>query len=336
MLNKGLVSIISPCYNVAPYLPLYFNSLLKQTYKYLEIILVNDGSTDTTHDVITSWLPKLEAAGYLIKYIVKENGGQSSAINAALPFFTGEFLTWPDSDDWLYPDSIKKRVDFLVQYPDFALVRSGADICHENDPYKITGNFRANTTNMHDEKLFRDLIFSNTYFTPICYMVRSSSFLEVIPSRSIYERKDAGQNWQMLLPLAANYKCAYLPESLCCYMFRKNSHSHASSTLEEKLRFLDMCVDVTCTTLKSIGFSDPVLEKELEAFYSVKRCRLGFEFKDQLLIHKELKYLYHMGRLSSLQKLLMVLSSMRIVFKGILVPILWLNRHPIYIVEKLI
>jgi len=90
-MKTGLVSVITPCYNVEMYLPKFLDSLLQQTYKSLEVILVDDGSTDNTQIILNEYAPRLEAEGYAVKVVHQENGGLASAINFGLKFFTGEF-----------------------------------------------------------------------------------------------------------------------------------------------------------------------------------------------------------------------------------------------------
>ena len=113
-MNK-LVSAVSPCYNGETYITRYFEAMLKQTYRPIEIILVNDGSTDKTEEIIMSYKGKLEESGITLKYIKKQNEGLGAAINDGLKHTEGEYLIWPDTDDVLFPESIEKRVSFWLQ-----------------------------------------------------------------------------------------------------------------------------------------------------------------------------------------------------------------------------
>ena len=106
-MNKGLVSIITPCYNVEKVVHRYLNSILSQTYKKIELILVNDGSTDKTEEILLSYKSIFESQGIIFKYIYQENKGLGGSINTGLKYFTGEYLCWPDPDDTLHPQSIE-------------------------------------------------------------------------------------------------------------------------------------------------------------------------------------------------------------------------------------
>ena len=95
-----LVSIIVPCYNVEAYLPKCVNSILEQTYKKIEIILVDDGSPDNCGKICDEYAKKDER----IKVIHKENGGLVSARNAGYDVATGDWMMYVDGDDWLDAD----------------------------------------------------------------------------------------------------------------------------------------------------------------------------------------------------------------------------------------
>lgn len=96
-MNSPLVSVIVPVYNVAPYLEQCLNSIVNQTYRNLEIILIDDGSTDES-GVICDRYAEQDSR---IQVVHKENGGQSSARNLALDMMTGEWVLFVDSDDWI-------------------------------------------------------------------------------------------------------------------------------------------------------------------------------------------------------------------------------------------
>jgi len=94
-----LISVIVPVYIVEPYLDRCVQSIVNQTYKNLEIILVDDGSPDNSPAMCDAWAEKDSR----IRVIHKENGGVSSARNAGLDMATGSYITFVDADDWLEP-----------------------------------------------------------------------------------------------------------------------------------------------------------------------------------------------------------------------------------------
>ena len=107
------VSIIIGCYNVSNWLKeKKLSCILNQTYSNIEIILVNDGSTDDTLTICNS----LKEIDNRIVIINKENGGLGSARNAGLDRASGDYIWFYDVDDEAEPDLIKKNVSWMSQY----------------------------------------------------------------------------------------------------------------------------------------------------------------------------------------------------------------------------
>lgn len=106
-----LVSIVIPVYNGANYLAQAIDSALAQTYPNVEVIVVNDGSTDggATDEIARSY-------GDRIRYFVKENGGISSTLNYGISKMRGEYFSWLSHDDLYHPDKIKVSIDLLSVY----------------------------------------------------------------------------------------------------------------------------------------------------------------------------------------------------------------------------
>ena len=107
-----MISVIVPVYNVEKYLDKCVESIVNQTYKDLEIILVDDGSPDNCPAMCDEWAKKDDR----IKVIHKENGGLSSARNAGLDVAVGEFLAFADSDDYLYSQSFEYMLNAIQEY----------------------------------------------------------------------------------------------------------------------------------------------------------------------------------------------------------------------------
>lgn len=103
-----LVSVVIPAYNASNYLAEAINSALAQTYKNIEIIVVNDGSND---DGATRAVA--ESFGEKIRYFEKKNGGSSSALNYGIKQMKGEWFSWLSHDDLYYPQKIEKEIEFM-------------------------------------------------------------------------------------------------------------------------------------------------------------------------------------------------------------------------------
>lgn len=109
---RPLLSIIVPIYNIEEYLPRCVHSIMAQTYRNLEILLVDDGSTDKTGALCDA----LAAEDERIRVFHKENGGSSSARNLAITEAKGEYLGFVDSDDYISPDMYERLYNGIVQY----------------------------------------------------------------------------------------------------------------------------------------------------------------------------------------------------------------------------
>lgn len=110
-MNPGKISVIIPTYNRADLLPRALESVLQQTLPPDEILVVDDGSTDTTPQVIKPYLQRG------IRYLPKPNGGPSSARNLGIQSAQGEFVGFLDSDDEYYPELLSATMAMLKKYP---------------------------------------------------------------------------------------------------------------------------------------------------------------------------------------------------------------------------
>ena len=106
-----LISVIVPIYQVEPYLDRCVKSIVNQTYKNIEIILVNDGSPDGCPAICDAWAERDSR----VKVIHKENGGLSDARNAGLAVAAGDLISFIDSDDWIEPDFLTALYDAMEQ-----------------------------------------------------------------------------------------------------------------------------------------------------------------------------------------------------------------------------
>ena len=109
---QPLISIIVPIYKVEPYLRKCIDSILNQTHRNLEVILVDDGSPDNCGAICDAYA----ARDSRVSVIHKANGGLSSARNAGLDVMTGAYVAFVDSDDWIEPNMYQKLLELMEQY----------------------------------------------------------------------------------------------------------------------------------------------------------------------------------------------------------------------------
>lgn len=110
--NSYLVSVLIPVYNASKYLEATLDSLLKQTYPFLEIIIIDDHSTDDSWQIISKFS---ETQKRILSYKNKMKGA-ASARNYAFSLSKGDFIQYLDADDILHPEKIKKQLDYLANY----------------------------------------------------------------------------------------------------------------------------------------------------------------------------------------------------------------------------
>lgn len=132
--GKTLISIIVPVYNVERFLPRCLESLMAQTYETLEIILVDDGATDSSGAICDEYAAKDSR----ITVIHKKNGGLSSARNAGLEIARGAYIGFVDSDDWVEPEMYGHMLSLAKKY-DAKLVCAGRYDVEESTGEKTVG-----------------------------------------------------------------------------------------------------------------------------------------------------------------------------------------------------
>lgn len=259
-----LVSIITPCYNGEKYLDRYFQSLLAQTYPAIEIIFINDGSTDGTANMALEYGEKLKKKGFRFIYFSQANAGQSAAINQGLKVFTGEFLNWTDADNYLPDDSVEKRVSYLESHPEIGLV-IGRSVVVDDKEYKQIGLIQeTGMARTSVKELVEDFLKGEISCTSCCStLVRSSMFRDSMPELPQIETpREIGQNYQLFLPIMFKYPTAYIPDVLGYYIVHQDSHSRIRKTFEQKLHIQDVAKE----TLLSISERLKVDEKEKKWF----------------------------------------------------------------------
>ena len=297
-MQKGLVSVLTPCYNGGKLISRLFDSLLQQDYPYIEIIIVDDGSTDNTKDVVYFYKQKFEAKGISLNYIYQDNGGQSAAINNGLKYVNGEYLIWPDCDDYFRKHySISKFVSILSKKErDYSIVRCIPTYIEENTGEEhIYHQLNEETLK---ENQFENCLYSQNFFWGAGdYMVRMEAFDKTNPKREIYVEKNAGQNWQMLLPLLYSYKCVTTEDLLFNVLERASSHSRGEyKTYEQKkvkIRAYENTIIGTLDRIEEMPKDEKrcYIEKinskyDFERFLLALSCR---EYSDALKLRKSLK-----------------------------------------------
>lgn len=229
-----LVSIIIPCYNGAEVVDRAISSVYEQDYDKIELVVVDDGSTDNSAEVICAWKRRFEEKGWILNYVYQENKGLGGAINTGLKYVTGSYLTLLDADDEYLPGSVSKKAEFLDSHPEYAVVRSNGWVVKQDCRYPFVWE----EAEKRQENIFEALLRGETCNWAGCYMVRTEALFAFYPDREIYASR-YGQNLQILLPVTYRKPCGFIDEPLMNYIQQGDSMSRLADPAAAKKKVLD-------------------------------------------------------------------------------------------------
>lgn len=241
--EEGLVSIIVPVYNLGRYLETCITSLLAQTYRHLEIIMVNDGSSDNSLAVITQFAEKDSR----VKVINQANAGAAAARNNGLSAATGEFIMFVDGDDYLSSDTVEKNLAYFsdpsldwVEYPVKRVSESGEDIVS----VAIGENFVPSESQTVNRSEFISRFFEKTLSGLVCGAIYRSASIKGIkfPTGMYYE-----DSFYFLDVLVRTSTGVLSPSGCYYYVARENSSQHTAlneKRLYSKMRYSVKLIDI--------------------------------------------------------------------------------------------
>ena len=236
------ISIIVPIYGVEQYLKRCVNSLISQTYKNIEIILVDDGSPDQC-PIICDHYAKIDDRVIIVH---KKNGGLSDARNAGLRIATGEYIMYVDSDDYIEEDSCEKLIKNIRDDVDVVV---GA--CKKINTSNVT---LQQHTNLEQGKIYnaREYVLlsieKNEWYAPAYFNLYLRTFL--IDNNLYYKVGYYFEDIEMLPRLfLANPKVSYVNYPFYNYIIRENSIMTSSITKEK----ISMIIDIYSEWLQLVA-----------------------------------------------------------------------------------
>lgn len=246
-MNNPKVSIIIPVYNGSNFIKQSIESALAQTYENIEIIVVNDGSTDNGK---TAEIVKL--FGQKVKYIEKENGGVASALNKGIEESSGEYISWLSHDDLYLPNKIEKEIKVLKKLEDKnTIIFSNFDLIDENGS-KITRT--AYTKNIKKEELcqgiypvVRGCVNGCTILIPKLCFKKVGYFNETLKTTNDYE---------MWIRLFNEFPSYFIEDSIIKYRIHKNQDTNKSPVFvaESNELWKNIINNLTESQIKKWGF----------------------------------------------------------------------------------
>ncbi|OGL46001.1 MAG: hypothetical protein A2W05_01200 [Candidatus Schekmanbacteria bacterium RBG_16_38_10] len=209
--NTGLVSIIIPTFNCRKYIRHAIESALAQTYKNIEIIVVDDGSTDNTREEIEDLISEKG-----ISYIYQANKGLPGARNTGIKHSSGEYLVFLDSDDVILPEKITTQVSFIKEHPDVCLVYSRYQYFKNDNPDDVVSHPYA----LLRGHLYKELIRAN-FFIVHSVLVKKECVEKV---GGFDESFMAFEDWDLWIRMAeSGCQFDYIDEILCLCRLRPDS-----------------------------------------------------------------------------------------------------------------
>jgi glycosyltransferase involved in cell wall biosynthesis len=218
-MTSPLVSVVIPTYNYGHYIGETVESVLGQTYSPVEIIVVDDGSTDDTRERLTAY-------GDRMRYIHQQNCGLSAARNTGIRAAQGEFVALLDSDDLWLPDKLERQVTVAVQQPDIGLVATERFAINETGQrldYVAESCSREGLC----ELTVRDLL-EFPAFSPSSVLARRDGLLTV---GGFNEGLTAVEDMEMWVRIAARYRVVRLNATLTAQRFHSKSMSHQADSM---------------------------------------------------------------------------------------------------------
>lgn len=226
---KELVSIILPVYNAEDYLEKSVNSILCQTYECFELIIVDDGSTDTSLSILN----KLADQDERVKLHTRSNKGLIFTLNEMILLARGDYIARMDADDIAHPQRIEKQVGFLSENNDVAVLGTGYDYINEAD---IKIGSRKVTS--HSSLVRSSLLVGNPIAHPTVMFNKAKCGSELYYNDSYLHAED----FELWVRLAINNDCklANLNSTLLDYRVHSNSVSskHHKAQKESACRAL--------------------------------------------------------------------------------------------------
>lgn len=238
MINKNpLISIIMPAFNAEKLIKESIDSVMNQSFKEWELIIINDGSTDDTKSIVKEYDDER------IILISQQNGGVGSARNKGLEIVKGKYITFLDADDTLPENSFKNRFEYLESNSDIDLVDGVVEVKNEN-LNKILRTYKPYYTGRLLPQLLR---MNDRVFLGVCYFFKSNLIKDI----KFSEHMTHGEDLLFYIKLAATNDLNYGYINQNIYFYRSNSFSTMANLQGLENGYIKLLQEVkilNCTT----------------------------------------------------------------------------------------
>lgn len=247
--NEPLVSVIVPSYNHELYIENCIKSIINQSYKNIQLIVIDDGSKDNSVEL----LAKLSKE-YNFIFVAQKNIGLSATLNRAIKEYAkGKYITIVASDDWWLPNKIKTQVKFLEENTQHKMCYGKANVVDENGEIKYTYGNAPKTNNF-----FNELINATEgSFIPVLTVMYEREIHDVV---GYYDEKSYIEDWDMHLRIAYKFSIGFVNEPLACYRYHGNNMS--SNTV----KMMNSLVNIVRKWSQLSNYNEIIKRWELVAF----------------------------------------------------------------------
>lgn len=270
---NGLVTVVLPIYNVEKQLNRCIESVVNQTYKNIEIILVDDGSVDSCPAICDEWAKK----DYRIRVIHKQNQGLGMARNTGIENANGEFICFFDSDDFIEPETVEKA-HRRAKDENADIVNFGTNFCDESG--KVKDSFISPAGNVSYEG--KDVLgfflpefiapdphgsgIKLFYMSP-CMLLYSMKLIKQISWRFVSEREIISEDVYSLLSLFKFVgKVAVIPEAF--YNYCNNGGSLSRSYRADRFEKLGRFYNEAKALCEKLGYDDEIIHRVSKPYLS--------------------------------------------------------------------
>lgn len=282
--TSPLVSIIIPVYNTELYLKKCLDSIVGQTYKELEIICIDDGSTDESGMIIDEYAQN----DLRIKVIHKENGGESSARNVGLKIMTGQYVGFVDCDDWLELDMYEQLVSSIVE-KDVDMVASAWFKSFDENEIRIINQLPVSSEVLTREELL-NYIYKRDYYRGFAYMwnklYKRSLFYNEYNSLMMFDEDLVlGGDVLYLGKLALNTNSAYYLDKAFYHYYQRNTSGCHTIDLRKRKDWLEAYKRlISYAEGYQVDKNILIWIKRFLAYHSSNVAELAYEQKDGIIL----------------------------------------------------
>ncbi len=228
-----MVSVIIPVYNGLKYLKETLNSVLSQSYKNYEIIIVNDGSTDNSQEIINDYISQKP---HIIRAFNQKNDGVSAARNCGIKEARGNYISFIDQDDLWHPTKLAKQVYILDHNTHIGLISCSfyyINISSERIELNNILDHDFNNETVRDQLLIRNVVGP-----PSCVMVRK----ECLEKVGLFDLKlsSGPEDRDLWFRICNHYPCEFIYEELCAFRLHSdNAHKNIPKMKENQKKYIN-------------------------------------------------------------------------------------------------